>query len=136
VERIEQLMSMLAHRNPNEAYRRVDFDARVAGSDPAHLVALCYESAASAMSRALHADVTGDNQAKSQAMTRALAAITALQMGVAGDAAVAASLRQFYGAVRKTLLDSALSFDAGAVATMRLDLIEIAAALLAAKTDS
>ena len=129
-------MTMLAHRNPQEAYRRVDFDARVAGSDPAHLVGLCYESAASAMSRALHAHASGDNQAKSQALTRALAAITALQMGISGDTGVAASLRQFYGAVRKTLLDSALSFDAAAITTVRQDLIEIAAALMAAKSDS
>ena len=129
-------MTMLAHRNPQEAYRRVDFDARVAGSDPAHLVGLCYESAASAMSRALHAHATGDNQAKSQALTRALAAITALQMGISGDTGVAASLRQFYGAVRKTLLDNALSFDAAAITTVRQDLIEIAAALMAAKSDS
>ena len=129
-------MTMLAHRNPQEAYRRVDFDARVAGSDPAHLVGLCYESAASAMSRALHAHASGDNHAKSQALTRALAAITALQMGISGDTGVAASLRQFYGAVRKTLLDNALSFDTGAITTVRQDLIEIAAALMAAKSDS
>lgn len=129
-------MTMLAHRNPNEAYRRVDFDARVAGSNPAHLVGLCYESAASAMSRALHAHASGDNQAKSQALTRALAAITALQMGISGDTGVAASLRQFYRAVRKTLLDSALSFDAAAITTVRQDLLEIATALMAAKSDS
>ncbi len=129
-------MTMLADRNPNEAYRRVDFDARVAGSDPAHLVGLCYESAASAMSRALHAHATGDNQAKSQALTRALAAITALQMGISGDTGVAVSLRQFYRAVRKTLLDSALSFDAAAITTVRQDLLEIATALMTAKSDS
>ncbi len=130
------MMAILAMRNPNEAYRRVDFDARVAGSDPAHLVGLCYESAATAMSRALHAHTSGDNQAKSQALTRALAAVTALQLGVSGDWGVAGSLRQFYGAVRKTLLDSALSFDAAAVTAVREDLLEIAAALIAAKTDS
>ena len=129
-------MTMLAHRNPQEAYRRVDFDARVAGSNPAHLVGLCYESAASAMSRALHAHASGDNHAKSQALTRALAAITALQMGISGDTGVAASLRQFYGAVRKCLLDSALTFDAAAIAGFRNDLLEISETLLAAKPDS
>lgn len=129
-------MSMLALRNPHEAYRRVDFDARVAGSDPAHLVALCYEAATSAMSRALHAHASGDNLAKSQALTRALSAVTALQLGVAGEEGVAAALRQFYGAVRKSLLDSALAFDAQAIETIRKDLIEITAALMAAKSDS
>ncbi len=129
-------MTMLALRNPHEAYRRVDFDARVAGADTANLVGLCYESAATAMSRALHAHGAGDNHAKSQALTRALAAITALQLGVGGDQAVAGSLRQFYGGVRKTLLDSALAFDAEAIASVRSDLLEIAAALMTAKADS
>lgn len=127
---------MLALRNPHEAYRRIDFDARVAGADTAHLVGLSCESAATAMSRALHAHAAGDNHAKSQALTRALAAITALQLGVGGDQAVAGSLRQFYGAVRKALLDSAVSFDAEAIASVRSDLLEIAAALMAAKADS
>ena len=127
---------MLALRSPHEAYRRVDFDARVAGADPAHLVGLCYESAASAMARALNAHAAGDNQAKSQALTRALAAVTALQLGVGGHDGVAGALRQFYGAVRKCLLDSALSFDAGAIATFRDDLLEISETLLAAKPDS
>lgn len=127
---------MLAMRNPHEAYRRVDFDARVAGADPADLVGLCYESASSAMARALHAHARGDNQAKSQALTRALAAVTALQLGVSGNDGVASALRQFYGAVRKCLLDSALAFDAEAIAAFRQDLLEISEAVLAAKPQS
>jgi flagellin-specific chaperone FliS len=129
-------MTMLAIRNPHEAYRRVDFDARVAGADPAHLVGLCYEAATSAISRALHAHRSGDPSTRSQALTRALSAVTALQMGVSGAGDVPDALRQFYGAVRKSLLDSALNFDAGALEMIRGDLSEISAALLAAKTDS
>ena len=109
---------MLALRNPNEAYRRVDFDARIEGASPAQLVALCFE------------------QAKSKAMTKALAAITALQLGVSGKRDVADSLRQFYGAARRTLLDCALNFDAGTIAAMSRDLRDIAGAMIGAKTDS
>lgn len=127
---------MLAHHNPQEAYRRVDFDARVAGADPAHLVGLCYESATSAMARALHAHGMGDNQAKSAALTRALAAVTALQLGIAGQDGVSAALRQFYGAARKCLLDCALNFDVEALTAFRNDLIDISNALMRAKTDS
>lgn len=127
---------MLAMRSPQEAYRLVDFDARVAGADPAHLVGLCYESVTSALSAALHAHARGDNQGKSRAMTRALAALTALQLGIGGDQAVAGALRQFYGAMRKTLLDNALTFDAEAVSMVRSDIIEIAEALMDVKSDS
>ena len=119
---------MLALRNPHEAYRRVDFDARVEGADPAQLVALCYEQASAALASALFAHRTGDNHTKSKAITRALSAITALQLGVSGDAGVADALRQFYGSVRRALLDNALHFDAGKIAAIRADLAEIAAA--------
>lgn len=127
---------MLALRNPQEAYRRVDFEARIEGASPTQLVALCFEQAESALASALFAHQSGNNQAKSKAMTKALAAITALQLGVDGDHDVAAALRQFYGASRRTLLDCALDFDVLTLDTMRRDLHEIAGALVGAKTDS
>lgn len=127
---------MLALRNPQEAYRRVDFDARVAGANPQQLVVLCFEQITTALASALFAHEGGDNQAKSQAITRALAAITALQLGVAGDKGVAASLHNFYASVRRALLDAALDFAPARIATIRQDLIEIAGALLSPATQT
>ena len=127
---------MLALRNPNEAYRRVDFDARIEGASPAQLVALCFEQAEVSLASAMFAHEAGNNNAKSKAMTKALAAITALQFGVNGEEGVAAALRQFYGAARRALLDCALNFDAATVAAVRHDLHEIAGALVGSKTDS
>ena len=127
---------MLALRNPNEAYRRVDFDARIEGASPAQLVALCFEQAEAALASAVYAHDAGNNHTKSQAVTKALAAITALQLGVSGEDGVAAALRQFYGSARRALLDCALDFDVATLAAMRRDLHEIAGALVGAKTDS
>jgi flagellin-specific chaperone FliS len=120
---------MLALRNPHEAYRRVDFDARIEGADPAQLVSLCYEQASAALASALFANGAGDNMGKSQAITRALAAITALQLGIRGEGGVADALRQFYGAARRTLLDCAVQFDAERVAAIREDMLDIGGAL-------
>lgn len=120
---------MLALRNPQEAYRRVDFDARVAGADPKQLVVLCYEQVTTALASALFAHEGGNNHAKSQAITRALAAVTALQLGIAGHQGVAASLHNFYASVRRALLDAALDFAPAQIAAIRHDLIDIAAAL-------
>jgi flagellin-specific chaperone FliS len=122
---------MLALRNPNEAYRRVDFDARIAGASATQLVALCFEQAETALASAVFAHDSGSNHVKSQSITKALAAITALQLGVSGGEGVAASLHQFYASVRRALLDSALDFDAATVAGVRRDLAEIAHALSA-----
>lgn len=122
---------MLRPTSPQEAYRRVDFDARVAGAGPAELVHLCYEHLVSALGTAVHADLNGDNCLKSRSMTRALTAITALQMGVAGNNEMAVALGQLYEGARRTLLDSALSFDAPAISALRGDFAEIGQALRA-----
>lgn len=120
---------MLALRSPNEAYRRVDFDARVEGSDPRHLVGLCYEQLISSLGSAIFAQERGDNALKSKSLTRALSAITALQLGVSGDDSMAQALRHLYEAARCAILDSALNFDAGKLGTIRKDFIDIAHAM-------
>lgn len=125
-------MSLLARHTPQDAYRRVEIDARVGGSDPRQLVTLCYEQLIGALGSALHAAQTGDNRGKSQAITKSLSALTALQIGVSGDEQVAQALRHLYEATRRALLDSVLTFDAVTVATIRADYVDILKAMTAA----
>lgn len=122
-------MTLLARHNPQDAYRRVDFDARVTGCDPMELVGLCYEHLIAALGSALFAHERGDNMTKSKAITRAVSAVTALQLGVNGTEGVAAALRQFYTASRHALLDSVLSFNPEQITRVRNDFVEIASAL-------
>lgn len=126
-------MTMLARRTPDSVYRRVDFDARVGGADPMELVGLCYEHLVAALGSALFAHERKDNAAKSEALTRAVAAITALQLGVKGTEGVAAALLQFYQAAKNALLDSVLAFDPVRIAQVRGDILEIASALHSAR---
>jgi len=120
---------MLTRRTPQEAYRRVEFDARVSGSDPSALVHLCIEHLVGALGTALHADRNGDNSLKSRSITAALTSVTALQLGVSGEAGIASALRHMYEAARRTILDSATVFDSRRVETLRNDFVEIGAAL-------
>lgn len=120
---------MLMMRSPHEAYRKVDFDARVAGATPQQLVALCYEQLIAALGTAQFAHESGDNRLKSQSLTRALSALTALQLGVSPDAAIGPALMQLYDAARRTVLDSVLAFDAAALRTIRNDFIDISRAV-------
>lgn len=122
-------MTLLARHNPQDAYRRVDFDARVTGCDPMELVGLCYEHLIAALGSALFAHERGDNMTKSKAITRAVSAVTALQLGVNGTEGVAAALRQFYTASRHALLDSVLNFNPEQITRVRNDFVEIASAL-------
>jgi len=117
---------MLAQRDPNEVYRRIEFDARVCGADPRELVRVCYEQLIGSLGGALIAATRRDNQMKSQTLTRALSALTALQMGVSGDNAVAQALLHMYTAARRAVLDSVLDFDAETISRMRQDFIDIA----------
>jgi flagellar protein FliS len=120
---------MLASRSPHEAYRRVDFDARVEGADPAQLVVMCYEQLVGALGSALFAHERRDNMLKSQSLTRGLSAITALRLGIVGDEGIAVALRQLYEATRRSILDSALNFDPEIIARMREDFVEICRAM-------
>ncbi len=122
---------MLALRNPSEAYRRVDFDARVEGADPRTLVMLCYESLVSSLGTALFAHDRGDNRAKSAALTRAVSALTALLLGIEGQEGISAHLRAFYEAARRRVLDNVIAVAPEQIAQVREDSREIAAALSA-----
>ena len=123
---------MLLRRDPSEAYRRVDFDARVNGATSRQLVDLCLEQVAGSLGRAIHASGRGDNGAKSAALTRAIAALTALQMGVDPDAETGQALLQLYTSARTTILDSVLSFNPTGLTQIRQDFIEIRTAMLGA----
>ena len=124
---------MLAQRNPQAVYRRIEFDARVSTADPVQLVAVCYEQLTSALGTALHAHDRADNALKSDALTRALSALMALQMGVRGNGGVVDALHQMFDAARRTVLDNALRFKPEAIAAVRQDFIEIAQALAAVR---
>lgn len=122
---------MLAQRNPHEAYRRVDFDARIASATPAQLVSLCYEQLISALGSALAANERSDNLLKSQSLTRAVSALTALHLGVSGDEGVAVALRQLYEGSRRSVLNNVLSFDPKMIGSIRQDFIDISRAMSA-----
>jgi len=120
---------MLALTDPHEAYRRSSLDARVQGGDSAALVQLCLEQAVVSLGSALFAQERGDSALRSKALIRALTAVTALEMGVDRDAPLAGALLQVYGAARQAVLGSVTAFDAGLLAAVREDFLEIDAAL-------
>lgn len=121
---------MLAQRDPAQAYRRVDFDARVSSADQRELIKMCYERVISSLGSAMHAHGRGDNAMKSAALTRAVSALTALQMGVSGEDAMSGALVQFYTAARRAVLDSVLYFDSDTLRNVRQDVVDISESLI------
>lgn len=123
---------MLLCRSPAEAYAKVDFDARVAGAGTRELVLVCYERLVGEIDRACMADVASDNAAKSEAITKALAALTALELGVDPDSPMAPVLLQLYRPARQALVDAVLAFDHALLRRIRNDLDDIRRAFVAA----
>ena len=120
---------MLNSRSPHEAYRRVDFDARVEGANPGELVRLCYEQLTGALGTAIYAHEHEDNRLKSQSLTRWLAAITALQLGVDNTNQISSALNHLYQAARRTILDASVTFDVAKLSSVRQDFLDIAQAM-------
>ena len=122
---------MLAQQSSPTVYRRIDFDARVGSSDPGR-AELYYEQLVAALGIALFAHDHNDNRMTSEALTRAVAALTALQLDISGRGGVVDALHQLYAAARISVLDSALRFKPATIAAIRHNFVDIARALSAA----
>lgn len=123
---------MIATRSPAEAYRRIDCDARVKGASPQDLVIISYEYFVAALDAAVFAHEATNNAQKSAALTRALAMLTSLQMGIDPRNRLSSALDGLYEAARRTVLDSVVRFDAAALRQVRSDFAEISAAFVKA----
>jgi flagellin-specific chaperone FliS len=121
---------MLASTDPREAYRRSEIDARIqGGADPASLVQLCLEQVVGGLGSAIIAHERGDRACKSKGLTRALSAVTALDMGVDRSAPLADALLSFYGSARLAILDSVLNFDTERLRRVRQDFLDVSRVL-------
>ena len=120
---------MLALTDPHEAYRVSEFDARLNGASAAELVTFCLGQVIQGIGSALSAHGLGHPAIRSKALTRALTALTALEMGVDQKAPLATALMQLYGSARRTLLDCVLEFRPQVLETIRADFFDILRAL-------
>lgn len=120
-------------RSPAETYRTVDFDARVNGATPADLTDICLEQLVGALGSAIHAHAVGDPASRSSALSRAISCLLALEMGIAGQDGIAATLRDLYARARGAVLASVLAWDEPTLIRIREDFAEIREALRAGR---
>ena len=64
-----------------------------------------------------------------RALSRAVSSLLALEMGIAGQEGIAATLRDLYARARASVLASVLEWDEPTLMRIREDFIEIGAAL-------
>lgn len=121
---------MLAFTDPREAYRRSEIEARIQGvGDPGELVRICIDQVVGGLGLALITHKRPDPAARSKALSRALSALIALEMGVDQSAPLAPALMQLYGAAKKAILDSVVTFDEETLGYVRSDFVEIGRSL-------
>ena len=121
---------MLKPANPTDAYRKIAFDACVAGSKGPDLVRLCIEEVDTALNRALWANGADRPDVRRDAMARAQAGLGALRLCVDKTNPVGPALLTLYEAMSATVTASRFRFDAAAIARVRTDLSDIARAML------
>lgn len=119
---------MLCATDPAEAYRRVEFDACVAGSDSHALVMLCIEDVRSALTRALWGESHGRNDVTQAALRRAHNGLGALRLGVDASVPLGQQLLTLYGAMTDSVVACRTRFNREALARIIADLSDIAEA--------
>ncbi|WP_370180043.1 flagellar export chaperone FliS [Alteriqipengyuania sp.] len=124
---------MLALNEPRAAYQQSNFDARVKGGTSQDIVVYCLDELALTIGMLRQADVRGNRAGRSEAITRGIAILTALEMGVDRDTELAASLLHFYEGSRRLLLGSISTTQVEAIETLRADVMEIRDALKLAR---
>ena len=120
---------MLALNEPRAAYQQSNFDARVKGGTSQDIVVYCLDELALTIGMLRQADMRGNHAGRSEAITRGIAILTALEMGVDRNSELSASLLHFYEGSRRMLLDSVGITQVEAMETLRADVIEIRDAL-------
>ena len=120
-------------RSAADTDRSVEFDARVDGATPADLTDMCFEQLIVSLGRAIHAHDARDPAGRSSALSRAVSCLLALEMGIAGQEGVAATLRDLYARARASVLASVLEWDEPTLRRIREDFSEIREALRASR---
>ncbi|MCP5395355.1 MAG: flagellar protein FliS [Sphingomonadaceae bacterium] len=116
---------MLAYSDPGEAYRRSEVDARIRSARPEQLVTMCCEQVSVGIGSAIAAELRGDATARSRGLTRALSALTALEMGVDRNQPLADVLTNMYANAKRAILDNVVSFDRPTLDQVRTDFAEL-----------
>lgn len=124
---------MLAANDPRAAYRQSNFEARVNGGTPQDIVVYCLDELSLTLGQLRQADMRGNRAGRSEAITRGIAILTALEMGIDRENELAGSLLHFYEGSRRLLLSSVGTTQVDAIEGLRSDVIEIRDALALAR---
>lgn len=111
-----------------DAYRRVELDARIEASDSGDLTRICLEEAIAALGQALLALEREPGRAPGPPLSRAHSILLWLTRGIAPDNPMREQLRLFYGGLAATIVSNLRTPSATELAQVRTDLADLLAA--------
>ncbi|XUU60721.1 flagellar protein FliS [Erythrobacter sp. HA6-11] len=126
-------MMMPFTANPAEAYRRVELDARIEGSNGTKLTQICLEAVVQALAGAHAAAKRDDRMGLADALSRAGQIILGLERAVDPANPMSATLREFYSAASLQVRQITIRYDENMLVTLRQDFIEVMDAMDAAR---
>lgn len=115
--------------SPDEAYRKVDLDARIEGSDGEGLAKICLEAVVQSLDRACIAHRRGRSAARNAALARANAVILGMERALDPSNSLSVAMREFYGAASVMIGRAIGNFEERAIGGLRDDFDEILSAL-------
>jgi hypothetical protein len=118
--------------DPHEAYRRVELDARVAGSGARDLLGLCIRDVQAALGQAIWADCHDRPDIRRRALMRAQNALGALRLGVDPASPMGPTLLTFYESLGRSVVACQVRFDPALAESVRADVGEVGRAMLGA----
>ena len=120
---------MLKRVDPASAYKRVNFEAYVAGADSDRLLRVCFDDTGASLDRALWAFDNHRPDIRRGALERAQMGLLTLLSGLDMDQPISRSLEVFYRSMLARVTNATKHFDRTAIEMTRDDLADIASSL-------
>lgn len=111
------------------AYRRVDREAAILGSDPHALTILCFDELLASLKQALRFDADAYPAKRNDALIRANAALSALRMGIDPAHPVAGALTGLFDLAERSLRGAMVRFNAAPIEAIAQDFADIRQAM-------
>ncbi|WP_394729178.1 flagellar protein FliS [Altererythrobacter sp. GH1-8] len=117
------------HTNPAEAYRRVELDARIEGSDGTKLTQICLEAVVHALGQAQASARRDDRAALRNDLSRAGQVILGLERAIDPASPMSQTLREFYGSANLQVRQMTIRFNEDMLVTLRQDFLDVMRAM-------
>ncbi|MGB7408952.1 MAG: flagellar protein FliS [Pontixanthobacter sp.] len=115
----------ISRPNVADAYRKVEREAAIMGSNPRALTILCYDELIASLESALNAHRRDVPDRRRDALHRAASALAALQLGIDRSLPIAVAISGLFDLAEQSLRTAIIRFTPAPIEAMTRDFIDI-----------